>query len=546
MANVKFNKKTFEKEIGKLDEEMQHKITMFGTPVEAVTNEEVEIEIFPNRPDLLSYWGFKRSFLTYLGKTNGLKNYKLSKPEKDYTMIIDSSLKNIRPYTTCAIVKGLKLDDEKIKDLIDMQEKIHTTLGRKRKKVAIGIYPLDKITLPITFKAMEPDKIKFIPLDSEKEMSGLEILEKHPTGKEYAHLLAGKEKFPIFIDAENQILSMPPIINSHTTGKITEETKDVFVECSGSDFEILKKSLNILITAMDDMGGKVYQMELKYDKKTEVTPDLKPSEMKVSVGNLNKLLGLDLNEKQVKNFLEKMGHDYSKGNVEIGAWRTDILHEVDLIREVAIAFGFDKFIPEIPEISTIGEENGKETIKRKISEILSGLGFVEVSNYHLTNKNNQFEKLGVQERDFIEVEESKTDYNILRKDLTHFLMKNLSENIDAEYPQKIFEIGRVFMEKHEITEKENLALAISPGDFTQAKQIINYLFRMIGLKVEIEETDKEPSYFVDGRVGKIVFDKEEIGFIGEMHPRVLRNWKIRMPVALLEIDLEKIFEKLIN
>ena len=159
MAIVSFNKKTFEKEIGKLDEKMQERIALFGTPVEGIDEREIQIEIFPNRPDLLSYHGFKRSFLAFLGKKTGLVKYKLNPPEKNYQIIVDSSVKNVRPCTFCAIVKGLKLDDEKIKEIIDMQEKLHATLGRKRKKVAIGIYPLDKIKLPITFKALEPDKI---------------------------------------------------------------------------------------------------------------------------------------------------------------------------------------------------------------------------------------------------------------------------------------------------------------------------------------------------------------------------------------------------
>src|SRR3989344_1121249 len=264
MAVVNFNKKTFESEIGKLDDEMQNKIAMFGTPIESITGEGLQVEVFPNRPDLLSYSGFKRSFLAFLGKETGLKNYIVKKPEKDYKVNVDSSVKDVRPYTACAIIRGLVLDDEKIKELIEIQEKLHITIGRKRKKMAIGIYPLEKIKLPITFKAMEPDKIKFVPLDSDKEMSGLEILHKHPAGKEYAHLLAGKVKFPVFVDANNEVLSMPPIINSQTTGRVDSKTKDVFVECSGFDFDVLKTCLNIITTTMAEMGGKIYQMEIKF------------------------------------------------------------------------------------------------------------------------------------------------------------------------------------------------------------------------------------------------------------------------------------------
>ncbi len=547
MANIKLPRKTFEKEIGKLDDKMQEKIALFGTPVESLTNEEIELEIFPNRPDLLSYHGFKRSFLSFLGKKTGLKKYKIHKPEKDYKVIIDSSVKNVRPFTACAIVKKIKLDDEKIKELIGIQEKLHLTIGRRRKKLAIGIYPLEKIKLPITFKAIEPDKIKFIPLETEREMSGLQILQRHPAGRDYAHLLAGKSKFPIFIDANKNILSMPPIINSKLTGRVTSKTRDIFIECSGFDYEILKKCLNILITTLADMGGKVYQMEIKGGKEKH-SPNLNSETMQNSLEATNKLLGLELNEKELKTNLEKMGYNYEKGKAEIAPWRTDILHEVDLMEDVAIAYGYENFQPVIPEISTIGSEDHKATIKRKISEILTGLNFLEISNYLLTKKKDQFKKMGIpekQEKDFIELEESKTEFNILRKDLSHYLLKIISENVDSEYPQRIFEVGKVFKKENEIEELDKLSLAITPGNFTETKQIIEYLFRMLDLEIEIKEAEKFPQHFIDGRVAEIIFKGHRIGFVGEIHPRILKNWKIKMPVALFEVNLEQIFESLL-
>ncbi len=605
MANIKIPRKEFEKEIGKFDEKMQNKIAMFGTTVESFDDKEIELEIFPNRPDLLSYHGFKRSFLAFLGKENGLKKYKVNKPQKDYQVKIDSSVKKIRPYTACAIVKGLRLNDEKIKELIEIQEKLHNTVGRKRKKLAIGIYPLEKIKLPITYTALEPDKIKFIPLESDKEMSGLQILQRHPTGREYAHLLAGKEKFPIFMDADKKILSMPPIINSKLTGKITTETKDIFVECSGFDFQILSKCLNIIVTTLAEMKGEIYQMNLRGTTK-ETTPNLVPEKMKLSLENTNKLLGINLNEKQIKKLIEKMGYDYEKNSIKIPPWRTDILHEVDLIEDIAIGYGYENFVPEIPDISTIGQEDPKETIKRKISEILSGTNMLEISNYHLTNKKDQFKKMKLKEQDFIEVEESKTDYTILRKDLTHYLLKILAENVDTEYPQKVFEIGKVFElsngyfgsdrtdqqtpqgvgeallgsslgkrfregqttnqfrarsgagrdPSNETKESEHLSAAIAPGNFTELKQILQYLSKIINVELKLQEPENTPTYFIEGRCAEIILKADlggvggrgpskTIGFIGEIHPKILKNWKIKMPVTLFEINLDGILEKLI-
>jgi len=257
---------------------------------------------------------------------------------------------------------------------------------------------------------------------------------------------------------------------------------------------------------------------------------------------------LDLKEKQIKEYLEKMGHNYNKGKVEVAAWRTDILHEVDLIEDIAISYGYENIKPEIPKISTIGEEDKKETIKRKIAEIFAGLKMIEVSNYHLTAKKEQLFNMDVsekQERGIVELEGSKTNYNILRKDLSHYLLKNLSENVDSLYPQYIFESGRVFELKDKINETENLAVAISPGNFTELKQILEYFSRMIEIELKLKEIEKIPEHFIEGRTAEIVLDNQRIGLIGEVHPKILRKWRIKMPVALFEMSLERIFQKII-
>ena len=545
MANVKFPRKEFEKYV-KLTPKMQEQIHMFGTPLESLTKDEIEIEIFPNRPDLLSMHGYLRAFLGFLGKKKGLKQYKINKPEKDYQITIDKSVLEVRPYTACAIIKNIKFTDDKIKEVIDIQEKIHNTFGRNRKKIAIGIYPLEKIKLPIKYLAEDPNKIKFVPLEANKEMTGKQILSQLSTGRDYAHLLRDKKEYPIFTDANNEILSMPPIINSHKTGKISEKTKDIFIECSGFDINSLKKTLNILVTMFADLGGEIYQMNIKHPKTNYTTPDLTPEKAKLDTNHVNKLLGIKLDDKQIKNNLEKMGYNYNKGNVEIPAWRTDILHEHDIIEDVAIAYGYDNFTPEIPEVATIGQENPIEISKRKISQILQGLNMLETSSYHLTTKDSQFKKTNKKPENIIEIEDSKTEYNIIRQDLIHYALKILSENNDAEYPQQIFELGRIFSldKKAEtgIKESENLCVSIaSPTtNFTEIKQILDYLMRMLDKEYRIENS--ENSYFIDGRCGKIIVNKKEIGFIGEINPNILSNLKIKMPISSFEINIDELLD----
>ncbi len=552
MTILTLNKQQLEKEIGKIDEKMQDKISMFGTPIENVTDTEVGVEIFPNRPDLFSFQGFTRALICFLEKP-GLKEYKTEKPEKDYKVIIDKSVKKVRPHTACAIVKDLKLDNEKIKELIDIQEKLHLSYGRNRKKIAIGIYPLETIKLPITFLAKKPEHIKFVPLEMNREITGRQILSQHPAGREYANLLKDKEVFPIFQDANNEILSMPPIINSNKTGKITENTKDVFIECSGFNLPYLQKALNMIVCALADMGGKIYSMKIE-DKKEYNSPDLEPEKFAFSIETINKTLGLSLSEKEIIKLLEKMGIGYEKEKDKtfalIPAYRTDILHEIDLSEEIAIAYGYDNFVPELPSISTIAEEDKTAILKHKISEIIIGLNLLEISTYHLSTKEKQFKNINIKEFKpmMIEVEESKTENNILRNSLLSQSINILSENSDAQYPQKIFELGKVFEhdEKSETniseTEKLCISLCSDSANFTEIKQVLDYLMRMLDKKYEIKEI--EDPKFIEGRVGEIIINKDNkkqtIGVLGEINPTVLKNNKIKMPVASMEMSVEEL------
>jgi len=85
-----------------------------------------------------------------------------------------------------------------------------------------------------------------------------------------------------------------------------------------------------------------------------------------------------------------------------------------------------------------------------------------------------------------------------------------------------------------------LAAGISPGNFTKIKQILEYLFRMIGKEIIFKEAKEIPPYFIEGRTAEIIFKDKKIGFISEVHPKTLKNWKIKMPVALFEIDLKDV------
>ena len=539
MANVKMSRVEFEKHF-KLNEEIEEKINMFGTPVQSISDKEIEIEVYPNRPDLLCLHGFLRSFKNFAGDKPEIRKYRIKK-DKDFRVVVDSSVNSVRPYTACAVVKGIKFDDNKLLEIIEMQEKLHSTIGRNRKKVALGIYPLDKIKFPVKYHCLSPNDIKFIPLGESKEMSGMDILKRHPKGREYGYLIEGFSKYPIFSDAENIIMSMPPIINSSVIGEVSEDTKDIFIECSGTDIYTLKKIINIVSANISDMGGEIYSVQIDYKDRKIITPDFKEEMISLNLKNVNSLLGLELKDKDVQKLLLKMGLDLNKGKVKIPSWRVDVMHEVDVIEDIAIAYGYKKFVPEIPSVATIGRELFSSKIKSKISEILAGAGLLEISSYHMI-KPEEAKFLNSDDKIFLE--NSKTDYKILRENLLIPCLRIISENKDNEYPQKMFEIGSVFSKDKNsetgIKESDNLCLAITPGNFTEVKRVLEYLVKSLGFSLDYKEGSS--NLLIDGRTASVILDGKEIGFIGEVHPEILRDFGIKMQVSLAEINLEKIFE----
>jgi len=548
MPSVKLNKKVVLKLLGGKvsDEQLKDRISYLGTDLEHIDKEEIAVEIFPNRPDLLSEQGFARALSSFMGKNTGLKKYSVKK--SGHKVIIESSVKSVRPFTACAIVKGIKFTEERITEVVNMQEKLHVTYCRNRKKAAIGVYPMEHITPPIRFLAKKPRDISFAPLELNKELTASQILSMHPTGRTYGHLLEGCNTYPVFIDAKNNVMSLPPIINSNKVGKITSKTKNVFVECSGFDYEYLRVCLNMIVTALADMGGQIFSVEIKDGRKTITSPDLSPKEINLDVTFINEWLGLSLSEQQMKQCLERMGYDYKNKKAFIPSYRADIMHQVDLAEDVAIAYGYEKFTPELSPASTVAAEHPLTTFENKIRVALAGHGLLEVCNVHLSNERTQCQKIRVRKK-LVQLRNAlNEDYSSLRHSLMPGLLETLERNKPYDYPQNLFELGTVFAhdEKEENGIKETDLLSISlcnkNADFTKIKQIVDSLLRTLAIEYTITES-KDPTY-IEGRVGNIIVNDVAIGVVGEISPEVLDVFSLEMPVAACELNLEKLFSSI--
>lgn len=528
-------------------EELKDILFNLGFELEDVQGDNLKIDITTERPDLLSTYGLGRTLRAYLGHKNN--SYKIPKSEEK--LKIHNAAKEW-PYAAACLVKGLKFDNEKIKEVIRIQEKLGDTFLRNRKKGGIGVYPLDKIKFPVKFTAETPEKIRFVPLESKKVMNGHQILEEHQTGRKYKHIAKAWKRFPVFIDANENIMSMPPIINSHDLGKIDEKTKDVFVEVTGKDLKTVNMALQVLVAALIDMGGKAYSIDMVYGNKIITSPSFKEEKRILKVNEVNKILGLELKAGEVEKLLKKMNYKVISRNqkelkILIDSTRTDIWHDVDVIDDIARAYGFNNFKINFKHVDSIGETTPSVKIKEEISSLMLGLGYQEAFTLVLTDKDDQFRKMNIEEFKYMSLGKSiEQSINMTRVWLLPELMKCLKNNRSVEYPQKIFEINYVIVpdENKDVKCKDILRIAVaisnSSASFTEIKQILEHIMNLLGINYEIRET--EHGSFIRGRCGRISVQGKDIAYIGELHPQVLENYELEMPVAALEINLTELFE----
>jgi phenylalanyl-tRNA synthetase beta chain len=500
-----------------------------------------------NRPDLWSAEGIAREIrMRYKPK---FPEYKTEKPK--LVVNVDNSVKNVRPLTVCAVVKNLKIDDNVLSQMIQLQEKVAGTFGRNRKEVAIGVYDLHKIQPPIRYTTVKPEGIKFIPLEFNNEMTPKEILEKHPKGKEFGHLLKDCNEYPIFIDVANNVLSLPPIINSDYTGKIDKNTKDVFIECSGFDFKFLNPALNVIVAALAERGGKIGSVEVRYGNKKIITPDLKPKKFSANADYVNEIAGIVLSVSDICNLLEKAGYKTKKKGKKINllypAYRQDIMHERDIIEDVLISYGYNKIEPVIPKLPTIGEIDALEAFSNSVAKVLVGLGLQEILSYTLTNKDHLFEKMCIRGENAAEIESPvSANWCVFRTWLLPDLLYFFSQNKHNEYPQNIFEIDdAVVLDGKKETRTRNvrkLAVALTDNivSYEMIASFLDALMKNLDIKYEIK---KHSHYsFINGRCGEIFVNNRSVGIIGEINPHVLNKWKLEKHVVAFELDISKMFE----
>jgi phenylalanyl-tRNA synthetase beta chain len=518
MAVVNVSSVALCKASGLKEAEVISVLTSIGMPVEFGELQSLLVEVTPNRPDLFSVGGIARALKAYARKE--INEYKVEKSE--YVLAVSNKTADARPAVSAAVVKGLKIDEETLLGLMQLQEKLHDTIGRKRKKVAIGIHDLKPIVWPLDYTVAVGDK--FVPLESKEEMDAWEVLKKHPKGVAYAHLVNRKA---VIIKDKKGIISFPPIINSERT-RVTHSTKDVLVDVTGTNQDTVDIVLNIVTTALADLGGTVYEVKVG----TRACPDFTPKKVKMKLREANSVLGLELSQKEAQECLLKMGIRCDAENALVPPYRADVISFTDILEDIAIGYGYENIKPTLPALNTVGK--GRDDWKTA-RDSLQGMGFMEITTHVLTNKA----LLSIVGRDkgALEIKNSTSEeFNLLRTNLLQSMMVCFSNNKMKGLPQHFYEIGTIYDKK----EEDRLCFGVigDGASLTSLQPYLQTLMKEIGFVFELKGC-VDPA-FINGRCAEILVGGKIVGVIGSVHPEVIEKFGLTTPVALCELRIAQL------
>jgi phenylalanyl-tRNA synthetase beta chain len=521
---------------------------------------ELRIELQDsNRPDLWCCEGIARQIrIKQQGKRQAYPFF-TKKPKAIQRLIVAPGLEQVRPYVAACTATGYRVTGEGLAQLIQTQEKLADIFGHKRKTVSIGLYQLQRIQFPVTYELVKPDEARFTPLGMETVMTLSEILMVHPKGLEHGHLLAGQDRMPILRDAKKQPLSFPPIINSREIGEVRVGDDDLFIEVTGTDLSMVVLTLNIFAANLADRGATIEPIEVRYPKNTPlgkrvITPQDLGKRRTIPIKTIEQALGQEIGTKTVKQALEAYGYDVSAGNGTVKAklppYRHDLMHAMDVVEDVAMSRGYAEFSPLMPAQFTVGGLSRIEQTSDRARDLMVGLGFQEIISNILGSPEHYRDAMRLSDTawgEMVEVDNVMSlSFSCLRRWMLPSLLRVEAASSRAFYPHRLFEAGDVAIpdRTHELGSRTETVLgammAHATAHFSEIHSCLDVLFYHLGKEYSLEPV-QHPS-FLEGRAGRIVVSGKPLGVIGEVHPEVLEQWQVSVPVVAFDVNLSQLTE----
>jgi phenylalanyl-tRNA synthetase beta chain len=516
--------------------------------------DELKIELNDsNRPDWWCVEGIARQIRLHEGKpVRGLP--KRAGRRRLPQIMVRPPVEPIRPYLGACLARRVPVDQSLLDQLLQTQEKLAEIFGQKRRALSIGYYRLDPLVFPLIYTAVLPTAAVFTPLGMDQPLTLEAILEEHPKGREYGHLLKGSPLVPYLADAKGRPLSLPPIVNSREVGEVRAGDRNLLIEVTGTDLRLAILLVNLLAQNLADRGATIEPVEIVYPKTTPygrrvVMPHDIATPMTVRRAEVDGVLGTRLSDGEIALALRQAGHRVTAAP---GRWtatpppyRGDLMHPVDLIEDIAMQRGYDRIEPKLPATFTVGGLSPETRLEEQARRWMTGLGFQEVMSNILSSRSDLAEKMGM-EPPMVELENPLSlQYAALRPSLLPSLLRVEAASGHAFYPHRIFEVGEVAMViedagvRRSRTDLRLAALLAAPSAaFSELHSSLEFLMLEAGVSYRLEPVP-HPS-FLEGRVGVVRIGGQSAGWIGELHPAVLERWKIVMPCVGWELDLSRL------
>lgn len=552
-------------------EQVNDELPLLGTDIDACDEENLDIEIFPDRPDLLSGETLAYAMVNFLHGAPASPD--LNVKPSGLSMTVDEELKTIRPVIYGAVVRGVDVPDNEeateqfIKGLMDHQEKLHFALGRGRQRASIGVHDLANLAPPFRVQAV-PGSHSFTPLASEKAMTLNEILHEHPKGVDYAHLLDGMDRFPLIVDQNNDVLSFPPIINGeHTT--VTGKTRDFFVDVTGWDERACEAALMLVCLQLAQRGGSIESVDIVSCTGEQITmPKGEGKIHAVPEELVQNLLGRSFSDEEIHTAIGRMGgrfdgrqpaandapkHSTSMAVARAGTselvftmprWRFDLLHPVDLVEELAIGHGYEDLGSDVPKATLTAQPRGDHHMRRRLRDAMQGMGMMQIQSLTLSNETDQFTNMRWNPNHEVTAITNPItiDHTILRQHLLPGLLKLLAGNRHHDLPQSVYELGTVVRD-HQNTDRLAFITAERSGGFAAVRGRIQALCNDLGVKQwEAQPMESGEGPWLSGRGAKLIIGGTWVGCFGELDPSVASLYDLRVPLNGAELDVRALME----
>jgi len=559
----------------KADDQLREDLFSLGLEFEGLTDEEeFQLEFAPDRLDRLSVEGIARSLRYHYGDDRGV--YVPGTNDAEWTLEVEGTAPE-RPYVTGAVARGVDLDEDSLESLLQLQEKLHATMGRDRAKGAIGVHDLVALkgapgtggSNSIRYTSVDPDEERFVPLESDEEMTPREVTERHHIGEKYADLVAGMDRYPAIHD-DIGLFSFPPVVNGRRT-EVSTDSRDLLIEMTGTDQWTVDRMCAIVCYSLAARGATLERVDVAYadgvpGEYAGVTldrPDFELRSKTVTHDRIESIIGVEFDAETVIDCAERAGLDAepaerdgeSAYEVEIPPYRVDVLHPLDLIDDIGRAYGFNDLEPRYPDVSTVGGRHERSRLEDAARDALVGLGFEDLLNFHMISAAENFGRMGLADpRDGgpvdavggarpVTIREPYSEaYTMLRTWALPSLLLVLENNTHRAYPQDLAEIGLAARlddaENTGVAERRTVAgvLARTDASYEDARARLQALAGAFGADLETPRTD-HPT-FMTGRTAEVVLEGEPAGVVGEIHPEVLVEHDLELPVAAFEFRLD--------